>query len=214
MGREAVGGRVRRRGGLTQQDVVAAAAVVAERGVSKLTMSAVAAELGVTAMALYQHVDDKEHLLTLLMDSLLVEIEVPPPSVGPWDVRLRRLHTEVTAAMTRYPGLVSIAGEAEQVPRLLDGYLDLMLAAGFGERAAALTYTGLYYLAMGAQHPWRDIVPTPAALPPADPVTHDASARVAAAVRGVTVDELQHFTFEVYLEGLRHLRATIGQSQS
>ena len=83
-------GERRPRPRLTQTDVVAAAQLVAdERGVDAITMASVARELGVTPMALYQHVTDKEHMLTLLLDAQLVPIQVRTD--GPWDERLRDL---------------------------------------------------------------------------------------------------------------------------
>ena len=192
---------------LTRPDVVAAAAVVAERGVGELTMARVAAELDVTAMALYQYVSDKKQLLSLLLDSLLAGIEVPPRSAGGWEARLRQLHRDVTDAMTRYPGLVSAASDLDNVPRLLDGYLTILLEAGFEPGVAATAYTGLYYLAMGAQHPYHGPSGTPADRPPADP-RHAASARVAEAAQGCTPRQLQHDVLDIYLAGLRSLRRT------
>jgi len=63
---------------------------------------------------------------------------------------------------------------------------------------------------MGAQHPYDGIVPTPAVLAPAEPLVHRATARAAVAVAGVTLDELQHVTLDVYLAGLRALLAGAG----
>jgi TetR/AcrR family transcriptional regulator, tetracycline repressor protein len=192
---------------LTRADVVAAAGVVAKRGVDALTMASVAAELGVTAMALYQHVSDKAHLMSLLLDALLAEVEVPPPSAGDWDVRVRRLHRDVTGAMTRYPGLVGVARELENVGRLLDGYLQIFLDGGFDPATAAKAYTGLYYLAIGAQHPYHGDRGSPAAIAPAD-AAYEATARAAAGLHGVTPEGLQLFALDVYLDGLRQLAAT------
>jgi AcrR family transcriptional regulator len=190
---------------LTRTDVVDAARLVAARGVDELTMAAVANELGVTAMALYVHVSDKAHLMALVFDAVLAEIEVPPASAGSWDARLRRLHLDVTRAMTRYPGLVGSTGELDNVSRLLDGYLQILLDGGFDPATAAAAYTGLYYLAIGAQHPYHGGRGSPAAIRPADP-SHLATAAAAVALRGVTPETLQRFALDVYLDGLRQLR--------
>jgi len=198
---------------LTRADVVVAAAVVAERGVAELTMARVAAELDVTAMALYQYVADKKQLLSLLLDSLLADIEVPSRSAGGWEARLRQLHRDVTDAMTRYPGLVSAVSDLYHVPRLLEGYLSILLEAGFEPEVAATAYTGLYYLAMGAQDPYHGPSGTPADQPPADP-RHVASARVAEAAQGCTPQQLQHEVLEIYLAGLRSLRRAASRSRT
>jgi len=193
-----------RRKRLTRADVVAAATKVAMSGVDEMTMANVAAELGVTAMALYQHVNDKAHLASLVLDGLMSDIEVPPPSYGPWDARLRKLHLDVTEGMTRFPGLIGLGSATENVPRLLDGYLQILLEAGFDAETAAKAYTGLYYLAMGAQHPYHGSYGSPAAIPPVDPA-HHATAEAANALRGVPRDDLQTFAMDAYLEGLRRL---------
>jgi len=182
--------------------VVDAARVVAEHGgVDAITMANVANELGVTPMALYQHVSDKEHLLTLLLELQLDPVVVQ--STGPWDERLRDLHLQVTDAMARFPGLTHHVPEPAAVARLLDAYLQILMDAGFDDRTAALAYTGLYYLAVGAQYPYHGVV-TPAAEPPSD-ATFEATARAAAVVGDATRAELQQFALDAYLDGLRQL---------
>lgn len=193
---------------LTTADVVQAAGSIAERGVSEITMAAVAARLGVTPMALYQHVRSKSHLLMLLMNSLLEEIEVPPRSVGRWDVRLRLFHRAVVGAMTRYPGLVGSfeveTHDAPEVPRLLEGYLQILLDGGFDPQTAGLAYTGLYYLAMGVQQPHHGAI-SPVILPPADH-SLTATATVHASATGIGPAEWHEFALDVYLDGLRRSR--------
>jgi TetR/AcrR family transcriptional regulator, tetracycline repressor protein len=188
---------------LTRADVVAAAAAVAERGLVELTMPAVAKYLGVTPMALYQHVDNKDHLLSLLLSSQLAPIEVPPPSQGKWDTRLRAFHLDVVAAMTRFPGLVASVARAEgESSRLLDGYLQILLDGGFDPATAGMAYTGLYYLAMGVQN--HRLGPSPAAHPPTSD-TYAATSSVSAAVQGHAPADWHEFALDTYLDGLRTL---------
>jgi AcrR family transcriptional regulator len=60
---------------LTRVDVVNGACAIAdEQGLASVTMSAVASRLGATPMALYRHVDSKEHLLDLLIGAVLSEV--------------------------------------------------------------------------------------------------------------------------------------------
>jgi len=198
---------------LTVRDVVQAATAIAGEGVDAVTMSAVARRLGVTPMALYQHVRDKEHLLTLMMDSLLERIEVPPRSAGSWDVRLRRFHLEVTAAMAACPGLASSRGRptAREVPRLLEGYLQILLDAGFSPSDAARAYTGLYFLAMGADHRHAGYA-SPAMAPPA----HEglpATEAISAASAGVTRAQWQEAALDIYLDGLRAQRRRVARAR-
>ena len=61
----------------------AALRVSDERGASGFTMRAVAEDLGVTPMALYHHVDDKAALVAVLVDAVISEHPLPPPT-GSW----------------------------------------------------------------------------------------------------------------------------------
>lgn len=61
----------------------AALAVADEHGAPGCTMRAVADALGVTPMALYHHVDDKESLVALLVDRVIAERPLPA-STGVW----------------------------------------------------------------------------------------------------------------------------------
>ena len=67
----------------TRADVIDSACAIAdEQGLAAVTMSAVASRLGATPMALYHHVDSKEHLLDLLIEAVLSEVpdaaDLPP----------------------------------------------------------------------------------------------------------------------------------------
>lgn len=69
---------------LDRTRIAAAAVRIAdELGVDGFTMRAVADELGVTAMALYHHVQDKADLVALVVDAVIAERELPAPT-GTW----------------------------------------------------------------------------------------------------------------------------------
>lgn len=199
----AVSGRRGRRPTLTLDAIIRAAGDVAEFGVDQMTMAGVAERLGVSAMALYQYVEGKNHLLALLLDSLLATIEVPPSDFGSWEDRLRTLHMDVTDAMTRYPGLVPQIETVGEAPRLLEGYLEVLADSGLDDHGVAVAYTGLYYLAMGAQYHHRDSpIASPAARPPDDP-SHVATARAAESLRSTTSRDLQLATLDIFIDGIR-----------
>jgi TetR/AcrR family tetracycline transcriptional repressor len=72
---------------LSQLEVVAAAVRLLDRaGLEGLTLRKLAAELGVSAPTLYWHVDDKRHLLDLMVEEIYQRAEVrPAPERGePW----------------------------------------------------------------------------------------------------------------------------------
>ncbi len=69
----------------TRDDVITCALSIADdQGLEAVTMSAVAALVGVTPMALYRHIDDKEHLLDLLVEAVLPEPSDPDGRLSGW----------------------------------------------------------------------------------------------------------------------------------
>ena len=74
------------------------------KGLSAVTMRAVAQELDVNPMTLYRHVGDKQGLLDGLVERLLLEIEVPGPGLD-WREQLRLLGSSMRATARRHPDL-------------------------------------------------------------------------------------------------------------
>jgi AcrR family transcriptional regulator len=88
---------------ISREAVLAAALRLADAdGLDAVTMHAVARQLRVTPMALYRHVDDKNALLDGLVEVLLGECPVPPPST-PWDERLTALAAGIRDVARRHP---------------------------------------------------------------------------------------------------------------
>src|SRR5947199_6790884 len=74
---------------LTRPRVVRTALrLVDERGLATLTMRSLATELQVSPMALYNHVQDKDELLDLVLDLVLGEVELSAPA-GDWATQMR-----------------------------------------------------------------------------------------------------------------------------
>jgi AcrR family transcriptional regulator len=73
-----------------------------ERGLSAVTMQAVAERLGVTPMALYRHVANKAALLDAVVESLLGEIELPDRRL-PWRERLSAIARAARESAQRHP---------------------------------------------------------------------------------------------------------------
>ena len=74
---------------LTRDAIVDAAFMLLERdGIQGLSMRRLAQELGAGAASLYWHVGDKEELLSLLLDRIVGENEVPEPDPENWQERL------------------------------------------------------------------------------------------------------------------------------
>ena len=89
---------------INREAVLAAALRLAdEHGLDAVTMHAVAKRLGVTPMALYRHVDDKNALLDGLVELLLTEQR--RPLGGRWDERLAALAAGIRETARRHPAV-------------------------------------------------------------------------------------------------------------
>jgi AcrR family transcriptional regulator len=73
-----------------------------ERGLAAVTMQAVAERLGVTPMALYRHIANKADLLDAVVESLLMEFELPDSRL-PWRQRLAALARAARDSAKRHP---------------------------------------------------------------------------------------------------------------
>jgi AcrR family transcriptional regulator len=90
---------------LTPERIATAALVVAdEKGAAGFSMRAVADRLGVTPMALYHHVADKAGLVALLVDRVIAERALPPPT-GAWLDDLFELARWMREATLAHPAI-------------------------------------------------------------------------------------------------------------
>jgi AcrR family transcriptional regulator len=88
---------------LTREAILQAALDLADAGgLAAVTMRAVAERLGVTAMALYAHVGDKDGLLDGLVERLLAEFPAADPTLA-WNDQLTRLGTGAIQVARRHP---------------------------------------------------------------------------------------------------------------
>ncbi|MEU9114566.1 GntR family transcriptional regulator [Streptomyces sp. NPDC048483] len=75
--------------GLSRDRVVRAAIKVADaEGLRALSMRRVAAEFGVSSMALYRHVAGKDELVLLMADAAFADVELPDPAPDGWRDRM------------------------------------------------------------------------------------------------------------------------------
>jgi AcrR family transcriptional regulator len=75
-----------------------------ESGLDAVTMHAVALRLGVTPMALYRHVDDKQALLDGMVERLLTGYPLPPAD-APWPGRLTAMAEAIRSTARRHPAV-------------------------------------------------------------------------------------------------------------
>ncbi|MFD0168249.1 TetR/AcrR family transcriptional regulator C-terminal domain-containing protein [Streptomyces decoyicus] len=110
--RAARGGAARERrpretdSGLSRESVVRAGVKVADaEGLRALSMRRVAAEFGVSSMALYRHVAGKDELVLLMADAAFHDIELPEPAPDGWRARMEAGARLQWALYRRHPWL-------------------------------------------------------------------------------------------------------------
>jgi len=143
---------------LNEHDIAESALrLIARNGIDKLSMRTLAGELGVTPMAIYYYVPNKEALLDLLGDAVLSRVPTPAPIGDAWQAQLRALAMAGATILSAYPGLSSVllARPPGKGARELTRYLiSILLAAGFDARQAALaiaTYNTYFFGALSWQ---------------------------------------------------------------
>lgn len=132
------------RPGLTREAVVARAIEIGTaEGLEAVSLRRIAQELGVTPMALYRHVRDKQDLVNAMTEAVLEGIDA---TVGlrpemTWTERIRlyvdNYKEQIDARPLALP--LSIAYNAEGPPgfwKVLEDLLAILLDAGFGRREA------------------------------------------------------------------------------
>ncbi|MFE1173634.1 GntR family transcriptional regulator [Streptomyces sp. NPDC058773] len=76
-------------GGLSRDRVVRAGLTIADaEGLRALSMRRVAAEFGVSSMALYRHVANKDELVVLMADAAFCDVTLPDPAPEHWRARM------------------------------------------------------------------------------------------------------------------------------
>ena len=128
-------GDVKTHRGLTTEHVVDAALRVAdEGGIDAVSLRRLAATLGVTPMAIYRHVRNKSHLLDLMAQRLLEQVDLSPDESASWQDRLRRLLGSYQAVVATHPAaalLLSRPFVSPAAPRAAEALLAVLHSAGF-----------------------------------------------------------------------------------
>ena len=109
-----------------------------ERGFDAVTIRGLADRLGVTPMALYRHVEDKEGLLDGLADALYAELRLPDPA-GDWWEGLADLARSTRAVLLKRPWAVPLFSRPLAGPHAfaLESALSATLrTAGFSQTEA------------------------------------------------------------------------------
>lgn len=141
------------RGGLTRERVLAEALVLLDRdGVGCLTMRGLADHLGVTPMALYNHVNDKQDLLQGIAQALLDEADFSSDHPD-WRERLRACFRELRRTCLAHPSVVRLMEALDAAPISVFVPMEITLDAlndlGIGEEDALRAYFVLTNFTLG-----------------------------------------------------------------
>lgn len=145
---------------LSAQEIVATALDLGDReGAAAITVRRVAAELGVTPMALYRHVGGKDGLLDAVVDHVYGQVELPGrDEPGWWEGLTAIMRSARTVLLTHPAAAALVITRPETGPnalRVLDRILGFLDLAGLGAAEAvqvsqALTRSILSLVALEA----------------------------------------------------------------
>lgn len=186
-------------GNLSEQEIVdAALRVIHQDGLEKLSMRRLSRELGVSAMAPYYYVSDKDELLDLVATAALAGIEAPATG-PPWAERLRCLIDQIDERLSAYPGLGEVLLEKmlRSQRDLVAMVMDVLFDAGFTDRNVFCAYATIHTYLYGrsgvsTQDP---TIPDRSGLP-------DVVARSIAHLDQVHGPDVYHFGVETLIAGL------------
>jgi AcrR family transcriptional regulator len=121
----------------------AALAVVDRDGLETLSMRRLGAELGVEGMAIYRHFPNKAAMLAGVVEVLLAELVIPPPSHIPWQLVFRDLSRAYRALLLRHPHAIPLLAALPlsdpAAARAAGAVMAVLRAAGFDARSALKT---------------------------------------------------------------------------
>ncbi|TCC46318.1 TetR family transcriptional regulator [Kribbella pittospori] len=134
------GSKTERRVPLNRELVLRAAVALADRdGIESLTMRKLGLALGVKAMALYNHVRNKDDILDGIVDLVLGDIDVPPAGTH-WKTAMRQRSISAHEVLLEHPWaamlIMSRFNIGPGMTRYLDATLGRLRAGGFSVTGA------------------------------------------------------------------------------
>jgi AcrR family transcriptional regulator len=147
----------------------AAVALADEAGLEALSMRRLGQAVGVEAMSLYNHVENKDAILDRMVERVLSQIELPAPG-GDWEEELRRCAVSFHEVLCLHPWACSLVMAPASGPEALAaraGYIEALLRtlrdAGFTPEQAYHAYhaidghtVGFTMWELGHTSPWTD----------------------------------------------------------
>ena len=126
---------------LTPRSIVDGAIALADaEGLGAVTIRRLARELGVTPMALYWHVRNKDELLDYLAARLIEEVDLSIEASAPWQEQMRAVLASLIAVLRAHPAAASLVSTrsitSEAGLDATEVVLDILRRAGFSPSEA------------------------------------------------------------------------------
>ncbi|MGH3832522.1 MAG: TetR/AcrR family transcriptional regulator [Pseudonocardiaceae bacterium] len=126
--------------------------LVDEKGLDALTMRALATELAVSPMALYNHVRDKDELVDLMVDLMLGEVDTSATD-GDWLTQLRAVVRSYHQAFAAHRQLARVFSDRVTIGphglMVIERTIGLLLAGGLAPAEASDAFFALFTYAAG-----------------------------------------------------------------
>jgi AcrR family transcriptional regulator len=132
----------------------AAVAVMDADGLEAVTMRRLGREVGVEAMSLYNHVEDKEEVLVGIMERILAGFRLPPTEGG-WVDRVRDMARAFRDLLHAHPNAVPLFTEHRgpmrdpEALRVIEVALDTLRGAGLSPQDTVHAYGTLVGFVVG-----------------------------------------------------------------
>src|SRR5436190_4498318 len=129
---------------LTRSRIAEAALAIVDRdGLDALSMRRLGAALGVEGMAIYRHFPNKAAVLAGIVEVLLAELVIPPPSNVPWQAVFREVSRAYRALLLRHPHAIPLLAALPlsdpAAARAAGAVMAQLRAAGFDAQTALKT---------------------------------------------------------------------------
>lgn len=112
-------------------------------GLDALSMRRLGAELGVEGMAIYRYFPNKAAVLAGIVEVLLAELVIPPPTGVPWQTVFRDVSRAYRALLLRHPHAIPLLAALPlsdpAAARAAGAVMALLRAAGFDAQRALKT---------------------------------------------------------------------------
>ena len=166
---------------LTQEQIViTAVALLDELGLEQLTLRRLADELGVSAPTLYWHVDDKRHLLDLMVEEIYGRTKLTPspvPGEPWWQWLMSNAHSMRRALISTRDAALVVAGNrpTERSFPYIEQMLHSLMLAGLAPHVALKALRSLNDYVIGSAIEYQAIM--------ARPISSQSEATTASALR-------------------------------